>query len=386
MIPRLCHPSKNSSFLLFGARGTGKSTLLKQMPFLKDAFYIDLLDPETEERYAFNPSLLEEQIAAFNSRRWVIIDEVQKAPKLLDVVHRTIEGRGQKFALTGSSARKLKRGGANLLAGRAFIYHLFPFSFAELGSDFDLQKTLEWGALPSVYKLKRDSDKAEFLRAYVQTYLKEEIVAEQLLRRLDPFRLFLPVAAQMSGQIVNFSNIAADVGADHKTVQTYFEILEETHMGLFLNSYARSLRRVQRQSPKFYFFDYGVKRALQKTLSQPLLRQTRDYGEAFEAWFINECHRLNDYQRKDFSFSYLRTKDGVEVDLIIERPGQSAVLVEIKSASKIDERHVRSLRHFSKDFPQADMICASQVATPQETDGILVLPWKQAFQKIGFKF
>ncbi|OGR87032.1 MAG: hypothetical protein A3J74_03090 [Elusimicrobia bacterium RIFCSPHIGHO2_02_FULL_57_9] len=384
MIPRLCNPSKTHSFFLFGARGTGKSTMLRQAPFLKNCLYIDLLKPDVEERYALSPKLFEQHARAVDAKKWIVLDEIQKAPKLLDIVHLLIEERDQRFALTGSSSRKLKRGGANLLAGRAFVYQLFPFSFPELGDAFALESALEWGSLPKIVSLNNNADRANFLRAYVQTYVKEEIVAEQLVRQLDPFRLFLPIAAQMNGQILNFTNIAADTGVDHKTVQTYFEILVDTNMGIFLNPYGRSVRKVQRQSPKFYFFDYGVKRALQRTLNQPLPRQTAEYGDAFETWFINECHRLNSYQQLDFTFSYLRTKDDVEIDLVIERPGMAPALVEIKSAPRIDERHIRSLKHFAKDFPKSDLICAAQVPLAQNMDGVQVLPWKDAFQSIGF--
>lgn len=383
MFQRICSPAESNSFFLFGARGTGKSTWLQRQPHLKNALYIDLLKPDIEEQYALNPALFERQVRALDAKKWIVIDEVQRVPKLLSLVHRLIEDRQQKFALTGSSSRKLKRGGADLLAGRAFVYHLFPLTFVELGDAFDLHATLEWGSLPKLFSLESAADKADFLRAYAQTYIKEEIVAEQLVRRLDPFRLFLPIAAQMNGQIINYTRIADEAGADHKTIQTYFEILTDTNIGFFLNPWGRSVRKIQRQAPKFYFFDYGVKRALQKTLSQPLVPQTSEYGDAFETWFINEALRLNSYGRLDFTFSYLRTKDGAEIDLIVERPGRPLALVEIKSAARVEERHIRGLRHFAGDFPGSDLICASRVAMAQKIDKIRVLPWRQAFAALG---
>lgn len=384
MIQRLIRISRNNSFFLFGPRGTGKSTVLKTAPFLKSAFYIDLLNPESESRYSVRPELLSEQVAKFSKGQWVVIDEVQKAPRLLNEVHRLIEDRKIHFALSGSSSRKLKRGAANLLAGRAFVHALHPFTFKELGSDFKLDTALDWGTLPRLYEFDSDEDRARHLRAYVHTYLKEEIQVEQLVRKLDPFRLFLPIAAQMSGEIVNYSSISKDTGVDHKTVQTYFEILEDTYLGAFLRPFSRSIRQVQKQSPKFYLFDGGVKKALEDRLSIPLSRGTSEYGKAFESWFINECLRLNSYRELDYRFSYLRTKDDVEVDLIIERPNRSMALVEIKSGENIDERHVRSLNLFSRDFPKAQLICAAQVKRPQKIGAVSVLPWREAFDELGF--
>ena len=269
-VSRLCSLPEHNSFFLFGARGTGKTTLLKQLPFLKDAFYIDLLNNDTEEKYALNPQLLLEQVRAMKDGEWVIIDEIQKNPKLLGHVHILIEERKINFALTGSSSRKLKRGGADLLAGRAWSFSLFPLTARELGQDFDLQQALQWGTLPKVVFLSSSQDRSRFLRTYAQTYIKEEILVEQLVRNLDPFRLFLPIAAQMNTQIINYSNIAKDTGVDYKTIQNYYQILVETNLGFFLEPYSRSVRKVQRQSTKFYFFDTGVKRAIQRSLTIPL--------------------------------------------------------------------------------------------------------------------
>lgn len=376
--------SDSDSFFLFGARGTGKSTLIESLPFLKKAFAIDLLDQDIEEEFSLRPQLLFEQCSMLAKGSWVTIDEVQKIPELLDVVHSLIEKKKLKFALTGSSSRKLKRKGANLLAGRALMNTLYPLSFTETGKDFDLEATLNWGSLPKTLSYTSDSLRAKFLRTYVQTYIKEEIVAEQLVRNLTPFRLFLPIAAQMNSRPLNFSNIGRDTGVDFKTVQTYFEILCETYIGNFLESYSGSVRKVQVQAPKFYFFDLGVKRALQKQLGISLEPQTGAYGEAFETWFINECITLNSYHELDYELSYLRTKDDAEVDLIVTRPDGTQALVEIKSSKQIDERHLKHLISFKKDFPKAQFVCASQVNVPQIIQGVHVLPWKKAFSELGF--
>jgi len=383
-IKRQLQLSEINSFFLFGARGTGKTTLLKELPFLNNALYIDLLDADQEEQYALRPGLLIEQAEAMDEGEWIIIDEIQKLPKLLDHVHIIVTKKDIRFALTGSSSRKLKRGGANLLAGRAFSFSLYPFTAQELGDRFDLQEALQWGTLPKIISYKSDKDKKRFLRTYTQTYLKEEILVEQLIRNLTPFRLFLSIAAQMNTQIINFSNIARDTGVDHKTVQNYYQILVDTNLGFFLEAYNRSVRKVQKQSPKFYLFDMGVKRSLQNMLNVPLVPRTTEFGDAFESWFIGECFRLNHYHELDFKFSYLRTKDDVEVDLIIDRPGQSQILLEIKSSDRVDDRHVKNLVHFNKDFPDAELICASRVAQKQVVNGIKVLPWKDSLTYIGF--
>jgi predicted AAA+ superfamily ATPase len=382
MFQRLCKPSKSNSFFLFGARGTGKTTLLTSLPFLDHAYKIDLLVPDEEMRYGMDAALLWAESARFKKGDWIVIDEVQKLPKLLDLVQKIIEEKKINFALTGSSARKLKRGGANLLAGRAFVYHLFPLLSREIGQKFNLDKALTWGTLPKILQFDDDRDRAKFLNAYVNIYIKEEIQVEQLVRNLDPFRLFLPVAAQMNGEIINYTNIARDTGVDTKTIQNYFQILEDTHLGFFLLPYTRSVRKVQKKSPKFYFLDTGVKRALERKATLPLAKSSSEYGNAFETWFINECMRESSYLGNDFRFSYLRTKDDVEIDLVIERPGRSEMLVEIKSTEKIDARHLRSLVHFRQDFPEAEFLCVSQDPKARTQDGIMILPWQEALKSI----
>jgi len=352
------------------------------MPFLEDAYRIDLLIPDEEARYSLNPSLLTEVCQKLAPSAWIIIDEVQKLPKLLDLVHKNIEERKINFALTGSSSRKLKRGGANLLAGRAFIHHLFPLTSSELGPHFDLLEALRWGTLPKLYEFNDEIDKSRFLNAYVHTYIKEEIQVEQLVRNLDPFRLFLQVAAQMNSEIINYTNISKDTGVDIKSVQNYFQILCETHLGFLLSPYEKSVRKVQKKSPKFYFFDTGVKRALEQKTKVPLAPGNSEFGNIFETWFINECLREISYRENDFSLSYLRTKDDVEVDLIIERPGKNSLLIEIKSTAQVDDRHIRSLIHFSKDFPDATLICASRDPIARTKGRVEIVPWDQALEII----
>ncbi len=383
MIKRLLKPSPVSSFFLFGPRGSGKSTLIKSLPFLKNSIFIDLLKPQVEDRYRLSPQLLEKEAAALKPGSWIVIDEIQKLPKLLNLVHFLIEEKKIKFAMTGSSARKLKRGSANMLAGRAFNYNLYPFTQSELKKSFKLDHVLAWGSLPKIYTLKKNSDKALFLDAYVHTYLKEEIQIEQLVRNIDPFRLFLPIAAQMNGELINYSNIAKDTGVSYKTIETYFQILEETLLGFFLLPFGRSIRKVQKQSPKFYFVDCGIKRALEGALSLPLMERTSEYGNAFESWFIAECFARNQYLKKGYKFSFFRTKDDVEIDLIIQKPNGAECLVEIKSTSQPTEKHLKNLASLKEDFPKADFYCVCRIEQSQKWDHINVISWEKAFKALG---
>ncbi len=384
MFNRLLNFSKNSSLFLFGARGTGKTFLLKEHFKPPHAVYFDLLSPEQNEIFSLRPQTLIEQLATLGSEtEWIVIDEIQKIPKLLDVVHQQIESSRFKFALSGSSARKLKRGGANLLAGRAFVNHLFPLTARELGEQFSLESALAWGTLPRLSALESSADKREFLRTYAHTYLKEEITAEQVVRRLDPFRRFLIVAAQMSGQIINYSKIAREVGATTPTVQTYFEILDDTLVGFLLEPFHESIRKRQLGKPKFYFFDSGVQRALNNTLTVELKPQTHAFGTAFEHFVINEINRLQSYAKKDYRLSYLRTKNGVEIDLVIERPGLKRALVEIKSTARVTEDDVRALQQLGNDVPNSEAFCLSLDPTPKRIGAAACLPWLRGLDELG---
>ncbi len=375
---------KANSFFLFGARGTGKTHLLKTRFKKESVFYLDLLDPERNERYTLRPRTLTEQLASLEPKvKWVVIDEIQKIPKLLDIVHQQIESTSLKFVMTGSSARKLRHGAANLLAGRAFVHHLFPLAVDEIGASFSLDQALAWGTLPRIFSLKTSEEKSDFLKAYAHTYLKEEITEEQVVRRLEPFRRFLFVAAQMSGQIINFSKIAREIGSTTPTVESYFEILEDTLVGILLEPFHESIRKRQRGNPKFYFFDMGLERALSQTLSVVLKPHTYAYGLAFEHFIVNEIWKLSNYKKKDYRLSYLRTKDGVEVDLIVERPNLKRALIEIKSSERISEDDVRSLERIAKDIPDSESFCFSKDSTARKIGSIQCLPWQRGLVEIG---
>lgn len=389
MFSRLIHFSYKHSFFLFGPRGTGKSTLLKKRFQQNECLWLDLLDSSIEDQFLRNPSDLYAIVKALPKEIiYVVIDEIQKTPKLLDEVHRLIEETDKIFILTGSSARKLKRGGANLLAGRAFVYHLYALSCFEIKEKFDLEKALQWGTLPKIFSLDDDREKSDFLRSYADTYLKEEIWNEQVIRKLQPFRRFLEVAAQCNGKIINYANIARDVGVDDKTIKEYFLILEDTMIGFFLEPFHNSFRKRLVEKPKFYFFDPGVVRSLSRRLSVPLTPRTSAYGEAFEHFILLEFIRLGNYFQPDYRFSFIRTAGDVEVDLVIERPGKQLLCIEIKSSDAINEMDISSFSKITKDIENCEAIVLSQDRFTKKFDHVTCYPWKkgiaECFPEIKF--
>lgn len=384
MFKRLFNISKTKSFFVFGARGTGKSTLIKRLFEEEETIWIDLLDLNVAAKYARDPMLLERTLDAEKDHKaieWVVIDEIQKIPFLLDVVHRIIEKKRFRFALTGSSARKLKRGSANLLAGRALQRFLFPLTYVELDKQFDLDFVLKWGSLPEVFSLE-DDERMEYLTTYANTYLKEEIQVEQIVRKLEPFRAFLEVAAQASGKIINFSKIARDIDSDPVSVQSYFQILEDTLLGFLLKPFHASVRKRQRKNPKFYFFDLGVQNTLARRLSIHLHPGTYEYGNLFEQFIILEIYRLIHYHKKDWELFYLRTKDDVEVDLIIDRPGEKTLLLEIKSCETVSRDCVKSLSVIGRDMKNVEMCCLSRDSTHQIIENVECVYWQDGLRKL----
>ncbi len=385
---RLLKTSKSQSFLLLGARSTGKSTWLQETFDESQNLWVDLTDPEAERRYARRPGILLEEWKAKVERSqsdqpkpWIVVDEVQKVPGILDVAHTGIQRHGICFALTGSSARKLRRGSANLLAGRAHTFRMHPFSYRELGATFDLEQCLHWGGLPSIYGNIADADRRRTLDAYVTTYLREEIQIEQLVRKVEPFRMFLDVVGQMSGEPINAAKIGREAGIQPKSAERYFEILVDTLIGFQLPGYHRSIRKRQIQHPKFYLFDVGVYRALRRELSVPLEPHTKAYGTAFEHFLIQQIIALNDYLETGYRFSYLRTKDDVEVDLVIERPGQRTIFAEIKSADRIESVDLQGLRRLAKDLDGETWILCRE-SREWMLDGLRVVPWRQALDEL----
>ena len=341
MYPRMLElPEK--SFFLFGPRGTGKSVWLEQR-LGHAALTIDLLKSGEYLRYKRDPSLLALEAAALGNRNaWIIIDEIQKLPELLDEVHALLfESRGgYRFALSGSSARKLKRSHANMLAGRALSKKMFPLSLLETGRDFRLQEALRYGQLPLSVTAAAELERIEFLDAYVETYLREEIQQEALVRNLDSFYRFLSVSALGNGQILNISNIARDVGVARTTVHGYFSILEDTLLGWYLPAWRNKAKVKEVAHPKFYLFDCGVQRALAGLhRDKPSSAET---GVLFETFLLNEFRALNSWGSHGAQFFYWRTESGNEVDLIWKR-GRQAAGFEIKSSTSWRESFNKGL-------------------------------------------
>jgi uncharacterized protein len=334
---RLLVPPK-SSFFLFGARGVGKSTWLKAH-FAKASQH-NLLDQHTLLRLSKDPGSFKSELMSLPKASWVVIDEIQKVPALLDVVHDMIEERGLKFALSGSSARKLKRGGANLLAGRAVTREIFPFSSNELGKDFDLESALMWGLLPLVHNNIKSAK--DTLSAYFHTYIREEIREEGLVRKVEPFLRFLEVAGLLNGMQVNASNISREAMVSRSAVDQYFSILEDTLVGRLVPAYRPRSKIREQNHPKFYWFDSGVARAAAGLLDQQ--PDSEWLGRSLETYVLHELQCFLASRQTNFPISYYRTKNGVEIDFVIElkkatlsKPAE-VICIEVKLAKNWDSR------------------------------------------------
>ena len=363
-------------FFLFGPRGTGKSTWLRQV--LPDALKLDLLDASLFLELSRDPHRLEALIGKKPAGAWVVLDEIQKVPALLDEVHRLMELRRWRFALCGSSARKLRGGGANLLAGRALTLSMESLSAAELGAGFDLDFALNWGLLPFV--LNDPDTAADILAAYVNTYLKEELQAEGLIRKAPPFVRFLAVAGQFNGQIVNALNISREASVARSTVDTYFAILSDTLVGHMLPAWRPGLKVREAAQPKFYWFDPGVARAAAGLLRDPADRQWQ--GLALETLVYHELRVYNEISGKHRPVSYYRTPAGVEVDFVVEtsrrRRSTSAhvVAIEIKRAERWDRALDKALRGLAdtEGVEVERMIGVYCGSRRYEFDNVTVLP------------
>jgi predicted AAA+ superfamily ATPase len=376
----------NNNFFLFGPRQTGKSTLIKTFFPSKKSLYYDLLRSDVYRRLAANPEILRAEVqAAYSSSQplYVIIDEVQRVPQLLNEVHLLIESSlSLNFILSGSSSRKLKRSHANMLAGRAWTFRLHPFTYSEIKDSFDLNKVLRFGTLPKVHLAHNDYEKSEILRSYVDVYIKEEVELEANIRNLGGFLRFLPIAAAQNGEITNYTNIARESGVSYHTVREYYKILEDTLLGFFHLPYGRSIRKKLVKHPKFYFFDTGVVSALIKKLNVPYLESSYEFGRAFEHLFICELIRINEYKRLDMNFSFYRTERGAEVDCIVETPKGKLIAVEIKSTRNPVSSHCGGLYSFKQKVPDAELILACRAPHSLQINRVLAMPWEKALQYI----
>lgn len=355
--------AKNDSVFLWGARQVGKSTLLQYL-FPESRIY-DLLKSEEYSRLVRRPQLLREELEHLNNESLVIIDEIQKIPQLLDEVHWLIVNRNIRFILCGSSARKLKRLGTNLLGGRAISVHLYPLVSAEI-PDFDLIRAINNGMIPRHYMIDNPQKR---LQAYIGDYLKEEIQNEAIVRQLASFNRFLDIAAQSDGEIINFTNIAQDCGISSVTVKEYFNILEQTLIGYIIPAFTLSKKRKALQSPKFYYFDIGIVNHLLHR--RKLLPGSSDFGHAFEHFIIQEIIAYLSYTDSYEQLSYWRTSNGYEVDAII---GEGRIAIEIKSCEEIQSKHTKGLKAFEEEFPNARKIIVSLDKNRRTLNGIEIIP------------
>jgi predicted AAA+ superfamily ATPase len=372
-----------TSFFLFGPRQVGKSTLLyKEKPHL----IIDLLDPELQLSYNKNPNLLRQQIDDLspNFKAKILIDEIQRVPKLLDIVHALMEQRPNlQFILCGSSARKLRHGASNLLGGRALFRTMHPLTLDELSDDFNLQLILAYGSLPKIYsilKQKKTKEAQDFLRAYAITYLREEIKAEALVRNLQGFQNFLDIAVAQYAEQINFSAVSRDCQVALSTVREYYSILEDTLIGVFLYPYLKSQRKRMSHQPKFYFFDNGVTRALLGTLQDP--PNTSEQGRLFEQWILQEIIRLNEYHQKDWRLSFWRTSHGAEVDLLISRGTKLLYAIECKFSNQPSSSDLSGLRSFHENHAEVPCYIVAPVNQSFRLSFARVLPPKKLFKEL----
>ncbi len=370
-----------SSFFLFGPRQVGKTTLLSEIP---DAMRFDLLDPDEQLELNKNPNVLRERLAARPDTPTVIIDEIQRVPRLLDVVQSLVDrNRALRVILSGSSARKLRHGHSNLLGGRIRCLSLHPLTAAELGDSAALNQALAYGSLPRIcleLEAAANDEARGLLKSYVTTYLREEIKAEALVRSLHGFQNFLDVAASQFARQVNFSAVSRECHVAYATVREFYSVLEDTLVGFFLLPHSGSVRRRMSLAPKFYFFDNGVTRAISGSLAAPPGAIER--GRLFEQWFVQEVHRLNDYLDKDFRLSFWRTSHGAEVDLVVERAGEAPAAFECKSSAGIGAADLTGLKAFQNMVPGARLHLVAPVKEPRRIGDVAVLPPLPALRMI----
>lgn len=373
---------QDHSFFLMGPRQSGKSTLIRNFLSNKKHWEVNLLIQRVFLKFSKDPTLFREE-ALFqiqeNKIKYIFVDEIQKLPSLLDEIHQLIEETNCCFILSGSSARKLKRTHANLLGGRALLLKLYPLTSSELGRHFHLDKALRIGTLAGVYFDKENIQKKK-LSTYVETYLKEEIVQEGVVRQLGSFQRFLEVAAQYSGQLLNFENISREAHVPAKTVRGYFDILEETFIGYYLPAWDLSVKKQLAKHSKFYFFDNGVVSALTQSLSSTISPISR--GTFFEQWLINEVRANISYSDAEFKLYFWRTQAGNEVDLILAKAGRPKVAIEIKAMKKVGKKELSGLLSFAEEFPECDqLICVCEESTPRVSHKVQILPWSYFLQK-----
>ncbi|MFC2087577.1 ATP-binding protein [Bacteroidota bacterium] len=363
--------SENESLFLWGARQTGKSTLLKSL--YGDSVWFDLLLSDVYERLQRNPATIREIILASNPVQPVIIDEIQRIPALLNEVHWLISNKNIQFILSGSSPGKILRSGANLLGGRGLRYELYPLIYQEI-PDFDLIRALNNGLLPRHYISKKP---AKLISAYIGSYLRDEILAEAKIRNMTTFSRFLEIAAFSNGEIVNYSTIATECGVSAPTIREYFQILVDTLTGRFLPSFQKRPKRRVIRSPKFYYFDLGIANYLLKR--GEIKKGSESFGKAFEHFIYHELISHSSYSGLDYPISYWRTASQIEIDFVL---GNHEVAIEVKSTDHAHMRHAKGLMNFSEEYKIKKMIIISNDPYPRQLNNIIILPWDIFLQKL----
>ena len=361
----------NESAFLWGARQTGKSTMLKSL--FPNSLYFDLLLSTEYERLINNPSLLRERIVAVNPQGPVIIDEIQRIPALLNEIQWLMVNKNYQFILSGSSPRKIIRTGSNLLGGRAFRYELYPLIYPEI-PDFDLHKALNHGLLPRHY-LAAKPDK--MISAYIGSYLQDEIIAEAKIRNISSFSRFLEMAAFSNGEIVNYTNIASDCGVSAPTIKEYFQILEDTLIGRFIPSFQKKPKRRVILAPKFYYFDIGIANYLLKR--GEIKNGSEAFGSAFEHFIYQEIRAHSEYSDLHYPISYWRTTSQLEIDFVL---GDHEIALEVKATDNVQSRHLKGLVAFSQEYNVNKLIVVSNDPFPRQINNITVLPWNVFIDKL----
>ena len=373
MYSRLIRPPTDKSFFLFGPRGTGKTTWVKFA--FRESVYIDLLEAEVFNNLTANPQRLANFIPP-DFTNWIVIDEIQRVPDLLHEVHRLIESRKYRFILTGSSPRKLKRKGPNLLAGRALTLSMHPLTVAELGNDFRFDHSLRYGHLPSVYT---EADPKKYLAAYVKTYLEEEIRYEGLTRNLSAFARFLEAASFSQGSVLNITSVARECSVGRKVVENYFSILEDLLIAYLIPVFSKKAKRRLVVHPKFYFFDVGIYRTLRPM--GPLDEPEVVDGVSLETLFLQEVLALNSSLDLGYRIYYWRTSNGREVDFVLYGP-KGFLAFEIKRTSRLTRSMLGGMKSFLSDYPMAKAYFVYSGTRRLYEDAIEVIPFQECLNKL----
>ncbi len=382
MLYRALKLSPRASHFLFGPRQVGKSTLVQSL-LGRDDLYVNLLHERTLFDFLRDPGKFRAEVLAHRAAHpetLCVVDEIQRLPGLLNEVHDLIESEGLRFVLTGSSARKLKRGAANLLAGRARTHQLFPLLASEVGGAFELERALRIGMLPWLWaQAAEPTEEREFLSSYADTYLREEVQAEGVVRNIGPFVRFLDVAAADDGAIVNASTVARDCGVSVKTVQSYYQVLEDTFLALRVDAHQRSVRKRLVTHPRYYFFDMGITNALCKEAGALLGRETR--GRRFEQFVVTQTKATLSYRGADVELRFWRTAGGAEVDLLLCRGQTLLAAIAIKSSER-ELRDLSGLEAFHEEHPRVPLFAIGVLERPRALGPVRALPWQDFLDEL----